>query len=266
MSQTVTMSASIKDAIIKEVPVTLKQPPPADLEKVIPNPGMPRANKAISREKPEGSPNTPDREHMTTLQQHVAWFDFDGDGIIYPWDTFRGFYKIGFNRFMSSIAMMVIHNAFSIPTWHAWFSPRNLLMPIHIDRLHRSKHGSDSEVYDTEGRFVPQKFEEIFSKFDHGNKGALSWSDIQDMVYANMNCNDPNGWIAERLEWWTTWWLCKDARGLLPKEAVRGIYDGTMYDVLAAQTVERRKTATYTKPGKNTMGMWASDGTGKKVK
>lgn len=27
------------------------------------------------------------------------------------------------------------------------------------------------QVYDTEGRFVPQKFEEVFSKYDRENKG-----------------------------------------------------------------------------------------------
>jgi hypothetical protein len=32
------------------------------------------------------------------------------------------------------------------PPQKSWFSPRNLLLPINLDRMHRTKHGSDSEV------------------------------------------------------------------------------------------------------------------------
>ena len=53
--------------------------------------------------------------------------------------------------------------------------------------MHRTKHGSDSGVYDTEGRFIPQRFEDMFSKFDVSGKGGLDFDDIQDMVYANMD-------------------------------------------------------------------------------
>jgi hypothetical protein len=30
----------------------------------------------------------------------------------------------------------------------------------------------------------------------------LSVLSLQELVYGNMNVNDPVGWIAERLEWW----------------------------------------------------------------
>jgi len=228
--------ASTQAACIKDVPVTMKHPPPQDLEKYIPNPGMPRANRCISKEMPNGSETSP--PNASALQQHVLWFDFDGDGVIYPWDTFKGFRKLGFNLLLSSIAPIVIHATFSYPTLHSWLP--NPLFPIYLDRMHRTKHGSDSEVYDTEGRFVPQKFEEIFSKYDKENKGGLSWRDIQEMVYGNMNVNDPNGWIAERLEWWTFYLLCKDERGIISKEKIRGQYDGSIWEKIAAE-VEARK-------------------------
>ena len=35
--------------------------------------------------------------------------------------------------------------------------------------------GSDSGVFDTEGRYVPQRFEELMSKYDKDNKGGLTY-------------------------------------------------------------------------------------------
>lgn len=90
-------------------------------------------------------------------------------------------------------------------------------------------------IYFTPGRFVPEKFEEIFSKYDKGNKGALSWYDINDMVRGNMNIVDPNGWVAERLEWWTLWLLAADDNGLVSKEKVRANFDGTLFYQIAAE-------------------------------
>lgn len=49
--------------------------------------GLPRANVAASAEKPEGSDPSIARRDYTVLQQHVAFFDRDDDGVIWPWDT-----------------------------------------------------------------------------------------------------------------------------------------------------------------------------------
>lgn len=221
---------------ISEYPITMEHPPPIGLDKVMENPGMPRANKAVSAEVPDGSPESP--ENRTVLQQHVMFWDRDNDGVIYPWDTFVGFRRLGFGYLISTLAVPFIHGSFSYPTLKTWIpDPR---FPIYLDRIHRTKHGSDSEVYDTEGRFVPQKFEEIFSKYDKGRKGGLSWRDIQEMVHANMNIVDPNGWTAERLEWWVTYLLLRDHKGLMSKEKIRGVYDGTIFAKIAAD-VEAKK-------------------------
>ncbi len=43
-------------------------------------------------------------------------------------------------------------------------------------------------------RFVPDKFEALFTKYDRGNKGGLDWGDIKRMADGNMNVMDPIGW------------------------------------------------------------------------
>ncbi|EFN52997.1 hypothetical protein CHLNCDRAFT_12749, partial [Chlorella variabilis] len=167
------------------------------------------------------------------LQQHVAFWDPDRDGVIWPGDTFRGFRRLGFNLFVSSLAVPVIHGTFAYWSSPSWIP--DPMMRIHVSRQRlqgRTKHGSDSETYDTEGRFVPQKFEEIFSKYDTDNKGGLTLSDVNEMVRGNRNIMDPVGWIAEWLEWNTSFYLAaKDTpQGrMLLKDDARALIDGTMF-------------------------------------
>lgn len=233
------MAAAHIVSSIPMAPITKQRAVPDSLDKDISAPGVPRANKAISKEHPEGSPPSLAREDYTVLQQHVAFFDRDQDGVIWPWDTYIGFRRIGFNHVISLLAVPFIHLSFSYPTCSGWLP--DLFLRIFIKNMHRTKHGSDSEVYDTEGRFVPQKFEELFSKYDRNNKGGLSWDDIQTMVMGNMNINDPVGWTAERLEWWTLWLLCADDRGIISKEKIRGNYDGSLWYQLAEENEKNKQ-------------------------
>jgi hypothetical protein len=60
-----------------------------------------------------------------------------------------GFRRLGFNLVISALAVPFIHGSFSYPTSHSWIpDPR---LPIYLDRIHRTKHGSDSEV----GSLIP---------------------------------------------------------------------------------------------------------------
>jgi hypothetical protein len=40
----------------------------------------------------------------------------DKDGVIWPWDTARGFRDIGYNPLISGLAPLFIHTGMSLPT------------------------------------------------------------------------------------------------------------------------------------------------------
>ncbi|XP_042513703.1 probable peroxygenase 4 [Macadamia integrifolia] len=121
-------------------------------------------------------------QDLSPLQKHVAFFDRNKDGLIYPWETFQGFRAIGSGIPLSIIASIFINVALSGKTHPGKFSP---LFPIEMKNIHMAKHGSDSGVYDTEGRLVPAKFEEIFHKHAHTDPNALTSKELSEMLKGN---------------------------------------------------------------------------------
>jgi len=208
----------------------------------IPKPHVPRALEAVDSDHPHGTPGYKNNGY-SVLQQHIAFFDLNKDGIIYPWETFQGFRAIGFNLLISFLAMVIINGAFSYSTLETWIP--SLMFPIYIKNIHKAKHGSDSEVYDTEGRFVPQKFEELFSKYAKTDKSRLHFNELYAMTNANRNAYDPFGWTAEKLEWGITYLLLKDREGFVSKELIRGMFDGSIFETMAkkveAQKMQKKK-------------------------
>ncbi|KAG0618697.1 hypothetical protein M758_4G085800 [Ceratodon purpureus] len=188
---------------------------------------LPRALAAVDAQHPEGTVGRAHNDY-TVLQQHCAFFDRNGDGVIYPQETYQGFRALGYSPTISVLAAIVINGSFSYPTYDGWIpDPR---FPIYLEKIHRTKHGSDTEVYDTEGRFLPSKFEEIFNKYATKRPDAMTYEEIIRMTNALRNVNDPYGWSAAKLEWGFTYWLVKDDEGFASKEKIRGVYDGSFFD------------------------------------
>ncbi|GBG78537.1 hypothetical protein CBR_g27762 [Chara braunii] len=218
-------------------PVTLRRPVPVDLDKYVEKPHLPRALAAVTMETPTGTPGH-DHQNLTVLQQHAAFFDRNKDGLVYPWETYAGFRALGFNFLISLAAAIVINGTMSYMTLDGWLpSP---FFVIVIRNIHKAKHASDSEVYDSEGRFQPEKFEEIFSKFDREHKGGLTFWELMEMTEALRDAVDPFGWTASKLEWGFTYLLAAKG-GLISKNAIRGVLDGSLFEMIELR--RRRKKA-----------------------
>jgi len=195
------------------VPVTLERIPfyPKP-DNPLEDPGTARVNIAATIEAPNGTQeaNWAERhKHMTVVQQHCSYWDKDGDGIIWPQDTWRGVRAWGWNIFLAALATFVINFNLSYATGPSYLP--DPFFRIWIANVHKDKHGSDSMSYDNEGRFVPQNFENLFSKYDRNNKGGLDLFDLARALKGQRMAFDFFGWSAAFLE-------CKRFRAVLVVE------------------------------------------------
>lgn len=120
----------------------------------------------------------------------------------------------------------------------------NLLFPIEVQHIAKSKHTSDSGVYDTEGRFVSSKFEEIFHKHSNTNANALTADELSSLMKANRVPKDYKGWVASYTEWKILYILCKDKNGLLHKDTVRAVFDGSLFEHLEQEIARKKDVAS----------------------
>ena len=130
-----------------------------------------------------------------------------------------------------------------------------ILTGIFLKNVHRDKHGSDTGTYDHEGRFVPQRFEDIFAKYAEGRDYLTIW-DVGNVLKGQRCIADPIGWGGAFFECKSSQFLCLRVSllmitgiatyimlwpedGRMMKEDIRGIYDGSIFYTLA----ERREKA-----------------------
>jgi hypothetical protein len=180
---------------ISTAPITQRHQPYTPLSGTkLHHAGTARANTAPSQEHPYGTTENDyarKHAHQTVLQQHCAFFDPDNDGIIWPHNTFYGFYILGYGVILSIIAVLVIHSNFSYPTLDSWIP--DPFFRLYIKNIHMDKHGSDTNTYDHEGRYIPQKFEDIFAKYAGGREYITIW-EVARMLRGQRCIADPIGW------------------------------------------------------------------------
>ncbi|KAL8952767.1 MAG: hypothetical protein Q9183_007374 [Haloplaca sp. 2 TL-2023] len=179
--------------------------------------------------------------NLTALQLHVAFWDTNNDSIITPFEIYNGFRALGFS-IIFSLGGLLIPVFFSYPTTlgHSWLP--DPLFRIYADSIHKAKHGSDTGVYDSEGRIRERLFDEIFERMDtQGNVtdqacnngesvwgGSLGVDDLVRLHGRNRVAADPAGWSFAAMEWWTTWLLLqKDGR--VWEEDLKAMYDGSLF-------------------------------------
>lgn len=231
------------DISIPELPITEERKPffqKKGFEKLN-QAGTARANEAASYESPRGTIKGDyayRHRHQTVLQQHVAFFDQDSDGVIWPLDTFRGFRSLEYSIAFSLLSVFLIHFNFSYPTVSG-FLP-DPFFRIYVARIHRDKHGSDSGSFDPEGRFEPQQFEDIFAKYASGDKQGITLVEIFRFINGRRVVMDIFGLIAVIFEWMATYILLWPEDGRMKKEDIRGVYDGSLFYEISARRLKTK--------------------------
>ncbi|KAJ4311694.1 hypothetical protein N0V94_007814 [Neodidymelliopsis sp. IMI 364377] len=176
-----------------------------------------------------------DRSHVrSALRRHCDFWDRNGDGIIYPWDIYVGFQRLGFHFILCLWAAVTMAIAASYNTQASWIP--HPLFAIDLNNINSNRHGSSTGTYDMDGELDERRFDAIFSKYARGKDYLTLWSTYK--VWRNQRCGlDFFGWFAGGLEWIAMYILLWPEDGVMSKEDVRGVFDGTMFYTIA----ERRE-------------------------
>ncbi|KAF7324577.1 hypothetical protein MKEN_00499000 [Mycena kentingensis (nom. inval.)] len=190
-----------------------------------------------------------DHSPRPALQSHVAFFDQDGDGIIWPKNTFVD----GSERcvFFSALSMVVIHSGFSCAIASLWtrssasasrtsprYAHRSPLVSPRNERRSQAIHGSDSASYKQDGSFDPARFDDLFARYSAAPNTHMSFAEGVAMVRANRNAFDPVGTSSTDAVS-SVYVLFKPEDGKVTKEDVRGILDGSLFPKLAAKNAKK---------------------------
>ncbi|WP_437481572.1 caleosin family protein [Sorangium sp. So ce1014] len=175
----------------------------------------------------------------TALELHSAFFDRNHDGVITLRETYEGLRALGIGRVISAWFALAIHGALGPAT------SRSLVptLSITLENIHRAKHASDTGVYDKDGRFDPQKFDELFARWDKDRDGALNARELVARALGDRDLGDVLGFLASAGEWSVLYALAGKG-GKLTREQLRRMYDGTLFYELEQERQAARSSGS----------------------
>jgi len=173
----------------------------------------------------------------TPLQGHTAFFDTDGDGIIWPRDTWRGFRILGYNLLICLFSVIAIHGAFSYLTWGSLLP--DPFFRLKIKNMHKAIHGSDSHTYSRRGLWNDFNFDEMFRMYGDPPYDSLTFRQTIRLYRGNFDPFDPFGWVANGLEWLATYLLLWPEDGRMMKEDIKGVFNGTIFYRIAEENKQK---------------------------
>lgn len=198
-----------------------------------------------------GSDNTSHglKNDAVQLQDHIGFWDPDNDGIIYPMDVYRGFRDLGFS-IAYSICSLFIPLLFSYITrpGQPHNTTRDLRFPICMKHIDKAIHSSDSSVFDSDGHFHKDKFDDMFDRVDTSKQGVLTTYQFIRLWRSNCSRLDPGGWLYSFMEMLTTFLLIQ-RRGKIFKQDLLGCYDGSIFFKIKEQRqMEKRDNGPGRRP------------------
>lgn len=185
------------------------------------------------------NPNT----KRSALRRHCEFWDTNQDGLIYPWDIFLGFRRLGFNLALCLWAAVTMAICSSYATQTSWLP--HPMFAINLDNIHSSRHGSTTGAYDLDDDLDLRRFDAIFQKYADG-KNYLTGKTLYQIWRGQCVANDWFGWFAGGLEWIAMYILLWPEDGKMYKEQIRGVYDGSIFEKIAQAQTQRRKCKAST--------------------
>ena len=172
-----------------------------------------------------GTPFSLQWDEMSPLQKHVAFFDYDYNGYVTVWETYAGLRALGIGPLSSSAFAVAINGALATPT------SGYPTMTININRIEKGMHGSDTGIYDSEGRFVPEQFDAFFERWDeNGDDGLDAWELTQRWL-VDADLFDFMGIAASGAEFGLLYVLAAED-GSVSRERMLALYEGTLFYIL----------------------------------